>query len=52
MMIAIGFPVTLVLAVASWTWIEAPALANRHVLAAQWRLRRLRAREAASAAAS
>jgi peptidoglycan/LPS O-acetylase OafA/YrhL len=51
-MIAIGFPITLALAVVSWTWIEAPALANRHVLAAQWRLRRLRAREAAAAAAS
>lgn len=51
-MIAIGFPITLVLAVASWTWIEAPALANRHVLAAQWRLRRMRAREAEPAAAS
>lgn len=50
-MIAIGFPITLLLAIASWTWIEAPALANRHVLAAQWRLRRLRTRDAAPAAA-
>jgi len=45
--IAISFPATLALAVFSWTWIEAPALANRHVLAALWRLRRLRETPAA-----
>ena len=45
--IAISFPATLALAVLSWTWIEAPALANRHVLAALWRLRRLRETPAA-----
>jgi peptidoglycan/LPS O-acetylase OafA/YrhL len=49
-MIAIGFPITLAFAAASWTWVEDPALANRHVLAAQWRLRRLRLGRTAPAA--
>jgi peptidoglycan/LPS O-acetylase OafA/YrhL len=51
-MIAISFPVTLALAVASWTWVEGPALANRHVLAALWRLRHRHANKAARSTAN
>jgi peptidoglycan/LPS O-acetylase OafA/YrhL len=40
-LVVLSFPITLLFAILSWTWIEAPALAHRHRLAAYWRLRRL-----------
>lgn len=39
-LIAATFPITLLLASASWTWIEQPALAHRHRLAALLKVRR------------
>ena len=42
-LIATTFPVTLLLAVASWTWIENPVLVHRHRLAALFRPRGPRA---------
>lgn len=39
-LIALTFPVTLLLALASWRWVESPALAHRHRLAAWLRLTR------------
>jgi peptidoglycan/LPS O-acetylase OafA/YrhL len=40
-LIGLSLPVTLLLAIASWTWIEEPALRHRHILVARWRLRRM-----------
>lgn len=47
-MVAFSFPVTLLCAMTSWTWIESPALAKRHLIAAKWRLRRLRGQSVGS----
>ena len=47
-LIALTFPVTLLLAVASWRWVESPALAHRHRLAAWLRLKRTEARAPAA----
>ncbi|HMI18747.1 MAG TPA: acyltransferase [Sphingomonas sp.] len=41
-LILASFPLTLLLAIASWTWIESPALNHRHILVARLRLRRKR----------
>ncbi len=41
LLILTSFPLTLLLAIASWTWIESPALAHRHILVARLRLRRM-----------
>jgi peptidoglycan/LPS O-acetylase OafA/YrhL len=38
----VSFPITALLAYLSWTWVEAPALAHRHTIAARLRLRRMR----------
>lgn len=47
-LIALTFPVTLLLAIASWRWVESPALAHRHRLAAWLRLKRTEARAPAA----
>jgi len=44
-LIAISLPITLLLAVASWTMIEAPTLAHRHTLAARLRVRHIRGKD-------
>lgn len=42
-LVLMSFPVTLLLSCLSWNWIELPALAHRHVIAARIRLRRRQA---------
>lgn len=43
-LIGVTFPIVLALAIASWSFVESPALAHRHTLAAHVRLRRMRQR--------